>query len=91
MGSYVLPATKARSRFLSMVKDAGGSFSRYVITHRGKPEAVMMGFDEFEGWLETLEITQSPSWKRALALAKREDRAGRRIRYEDAVGKKPKS
>ncbi len=91
MGSYVLPATKARSRFLSMVKDAGGSFSRYVITHRGKPEAVMMGFDEFEGWLETLEITQSPSWKRALASAKREDRAGRRLSYADVVGKKPKS
>lgn len=91
MGSYTLPATEARARFLSMVKDAGETFSRYVITHRGKPEAVMMGFDEFEGWLETLEIAQSPTWKRALALAKREDKAGRRLSYANVVGKTPKS
>ncbi len=88
MASYTLPTTEARSRFLSLVKDAGETFSRYVITHHGKPEAVMMGFDEFEGWLETLEIVQSPSWKKALAKARREDRSGRRLSYEDVVGRK---
>lgn len=86
MATYTLPTTKARGRFLSMVKDAGEAFSRYVITYRGKPEAVMMSAEEFDGWLETLEIAQSPSWKKALAQARREERAGKRLSYEAVVG-----
>lgn len=90
MSTHTLPTTEARRKFLSLVKDAGSAFGRYVITYRGKPEAVMMGFEEFEGWLETLEILQSPSWKRALADARREEKAGRRLSYEDVVGRKAK-
>ncbi|OGR90251.1 MAG: hypothetical protein A3J74_10360 [Elusimicrobia bacterium RIFCSPHIGHO2_02_FULL_57_9] len=71
-----------------MVRDAGEAFSRYVITYRGRPEAVVMGYEEFEGWLETMEIVSSPVWKRALAAAKREDKAGRRLGYESVIGKK---
>lgn len=90
MASYTLPITEARSRFLSLVKDAGEAFSRYVITYRGKPEAVMLGYDEFEGWLETLEISQSPSWKKALAQARREEKSCKRLSLEAVVGPKPR-
>ena len=88
MADYHLPVTEARSRFLSLVKEAGAGFARYVITYRGKPAAVMIGFDEFEGWLETLEIARSPSWRRALAQAAREERSGRRLSLDEVVGKK---
>jgi len=91
MAVYPLPTTQARKRFLSMVKDAGSSYSQYVITYRGKPEAVLMGYEEFEGWLETLEIAQSPAWKKALAQARKEDRAGRRLSYEAVIGSTPSS
>lgn len=69
-----------------MVKDVDKTFTRYVITHRGKPQAVMMAVDEYEGWLETLEIFRSESWTRALSRARREERAGRRLSYEAVVG-----
>ena len=60
MATLTLPTTEARTRFLSMVKDVDKAFTRYVITHRGKPHAVMMAVDEFEGWLETLDIMSNP-------------------------------
>ena len=82
MATLTLPTTEARTRFLSMVKDVDKAFTRYVITHRGRPHAVMMAVDEFEGWLETLEIAHSDSWTRALAKARREESAGRRLSYE---------
>ncbi len=88
MATSTLSTTEARARFLSLVKDAGSAYSRYVITYRGRPEAVMMGAEEFEGWLETLEIASSPSWKQALAKARREDRAGRRLSLEAVVGRR---
>lgn len=89
MAQYTLPTTEARSRFLSLVKDAGAAYGRYVITYRGKPEAVMMGYEEFEGWLETLELASSASWRKALTQARREDRAGRRVSFEAVVGRRP--
>ncbi|MCX5790303.1 MAG: type II toxin-antitoxin system Phd/YefM family antitoxin [Elusimicrobia bacterium] len=86
MATLTLPTTEARSRFLSMVKDVDKAFTRYIITHRGKPHAVMMAVDEYEGWLETLEIAHSDSWTRALSRARCEDEAGRRLSYEAVVG-----
>jgi prevent-host-death family protein len=74
-----------------MVKDVDKAFTRYVITHRGKPQAVMMAVDEYEGWLETLEIVRSASWTAALAKAAREERAGRRLSYEAVVGPRASS
>lgn len=91
MATYALPSTEARRRFLSIVRDAGDTFSRYVITHRGRPEAVVMSAEEFDGWLETLEIAQSASWRKALAQARREERAGRRLSLEAVTGKAPKA
>ncbi|MBI5622235.1 MAG: type II toxin-antitoxin system Phd/YefM family antitoxin [Elusimicrobia bacterium] len=86
MATHTLPTTEARVKFLSMVKDVDKAFTRYVITHRGKPQAVMMAVDEYEGWLETLEIARSASWTRALAKARREERSGRRLSYETVAG-----
>ena len=73
-----------------MVKDAAEAFSRTVITYRGKPEAVMMAYDEFEGWLETLEIAQDPGWRSALAKAAKENKAGKSLSYKKVVGKPQK-
>ena len=91
MATYALPTTEARKRFLAIVRDAGETFARYVITHRGRPEAVVMSAEEFEGWLETLEIQDSASWRRALAKAGREEQAGRRLSFETVTGQKPKT
>jgi antitoxin YefM len=90
MAQYTLPITEARARFLSMVKEAGDALAQYVITYRGKPQAVMLSFEEFEGWLESLDILQSPSWKRAVAQAAKEEKAGKRLSYEAVVGRKQK-
>lgn len=86
MATLTLPTTEARTRFLFMVKDVDKAFTRYVITHRGRPHAVMMAVDEFEGWLETLEIAHSDSWTRALSRARREERAGRTLSCEAVMG-----
>ncbi|MBI5200662.1 MAG: type II toxin-antitoxin system Phd/YefM family antitoxin [Elusimicrobia bacterium] len=91
MSTYALASTAARKKFLSIVRDAGATFSRYVITHRGRPEAVVMSAEEFEGWLESLEIAASSSWRKALAQARREEKSGRRLSFESVVGRKQKS
>lgn len=90
MATYTVASTQARKRFLSIVRDAGTTFARYVITHRGRAEAVVMSAEEFDGWLETLEIAESATWRKALSQARREDRRGKRVSLESlAAPEKP--
>ena len=37
-----------------------------IITRNGKPQAVMMGFEEYESWVETLELMSRPETVRGI-------------------------
>ena len=57
-----MPMTKtmslkqARSRFSSLVYKADRLSERVIVTKNGAPKAVVMGAEEFESWVETLEL-----------------------------------
>lgn len=59
MTTYVT-ATKARKQFFKMIDMASTPGASVTITHAGLPKVVMMSVDEFEGWMETLEIMSDP-------------------------------
>ena len=52
-----MTATAARKNFFKLLNTAKRPGMAVTITHRGLPEVVVMSFDEFEGWMETLEIS----------------------------------
>ena len=65
---------------LSEVLDAiHRRFDRYVITRRGRAEAVMMSVEDYEGLLETLEIQSDKSFMRRITKAEKELRAGKGV------------
>jgi prevent-host-death family protein len=45
-----------RPRLSELLTRAREHFDRFVITRKGRAEAVLLSADEFEGLLETLEI-----------------------------------
>jgi len=47
-----------------------------------------MSFDEFESWLETLDILDDPEWVRALNQAQKEVMCGKLLSFEEVVGRK---
>lgn len=51
-----LPATKVRQHFFKLLNDAEQPGSSITITVGGEPKVVMMPVEDFEGWMETLEI-----------------------------------
>lgn len=51
-----MTATEARKKFFDVIDAADHPGVSVVITHEGLPKVVVMSFDEFEGWQETLEI-----------------------------------
>lgn len=54
--SATLPANEARSNFYQILDEAGNNLRQFTISHRGKPNVVIMSAEEFDGWQETIEI-----------------------------------
>jgi len=55
-----ISATNARRQLFDLIEQAGKPGSFVSITHRDLPNVVMMSLDEFEGWIETMEIMSDP-------------------------------
>lgn len=51
-----LTATEARKKFYALINFVGHPGVSVVVTHEGIPKVVVMSFEDFEGWQETMEI-----------------------------------
>jgi prevent-host-death family protein len=69
--------TEARRNLFNLVANAGRAGARYWITDRGRPQAVIMGADEFSSWQETMEVMLDfPRIKQETKTAEREYKKG---------------
>lgn len=64
-----LSLTDLRPRISELIDRAGLFFDRFLITRRGKAEAVLMAVEDYEGLMETLEILSDDRQVRRLAEA----------------------
>lgn len=55
-----MTATEARKKFYAVIRAAEHPGVSVVIIHEGTPKVVVMSFEEFEGWQETIEILSDP-------------------------------
>lgn len=51
-----IPVTQARKDFFKLITAADRTGASVTITLNGRPKAVIMSVEDFEGWQETLEI-----------------------------------
>ena len=85
-----LPVTEARQRLPALVSRMRRLLDRVVITRNGKPEAVMLSFDEFESWVETLELLSNPESANGIREGLKDLAAGRRRSFVEVFGEKPR-
>ncbi len=78
---------EARERLPKLIRQANKLFERFVITSRGKPKAVVMSYDEFESWQETLDIVSNPDLTAAIKDADADLAAGRIDTYEEVFAR----
>lgn len=88
MSTQTLPVTEVRAKLPQLVKAADERFERTVITSKGKPTAVIMSYDEYEAWEETLEVLSDPEAMRAFREADEELAAGKAVSFEAVFGHK---
>ena len=60
-----------------------------VITREGAPVAILLGTDEYNSMMATLEEMADPGALRALREAQADAKAGRVYAYEDVFGRSP--
>lgn len=73
------PLTIARERFSELVDEVVATGAELVITKHGRPAAVLIAHDEYEGLVETLNILSDPDAMAALEEAESDIEAGRLV------------
>ena len=76
-----------RAHMAGVFDDVMKRFDRYVISKRGKPAAILMCVDDYEGWIETLEILSSKKALKDIESAKREMHLGKGYSFEEVFVK----
>ena len=59
MDAKIMPVTSFRPQLLQCMNRIERLGEEYVITRNGEPKAVMMSFEEWESWKETLDILKN--------------------------------
>lgn len=72
MTDGMTPLTDARNRLSEIVDEVIATGSELVITKHGRPVAVIMGYDDYESLIETLNILSDPEAMNALTEAERD-------------------
>ena len=81
-----IAVSEARQYLPELVSRMRTLLDRVVITRNGKPEAVMMAFEEYESWVETLELMSRPETVRGIREGLADLSAGRARSFEDVFG-----
>lgn len=86
MATLTLSITEARDKFLPLIREVKELLEEIIITKNGKPEAVLMSFEEYESWRETLEIIKDAELMKDIREAKADIKAGRLYSKEEIFG-----
>ncbi|MBP7114373.1 MAG: type II toxin-antitoxin system Phd/YefM family antitoxin [Candidatus Peribacteraceae bacterium] len=68
--------TEARKNLYAVVNEVEHPGVAVAITHNGTPKVVVMSFEEYEGWQETMAIMADPALDKELEEAMRDMKAG---------------
>ncbi len=86
MATKIIPISEGRKKLLRLAKEARENLDRFVFTRNGKPELVLLNFNDYEDLLETLEIYETPGLVDTIIARKNDVLAGKSISEEDAFG-----
>ncbi len=76
-----LPLSEVKMNLSKLVADIARRDDEIIITKNGKPAAVLMSAEEYEGWRETQEIKKDPELMREIRQGIRELEKGKKKRF----------
>ena len=82
----VLSLSEAKTHLSRLVADCEKDVEELVITRNGRPVAVLISANEYEGWRETREIMRNRALIGEIRQGLRQLEKGRRFTFEDVFG-----
>ena len=79
----IVPLSQAKARLSSLVRKIREERGTYGITHRGKPEGVLLSVEEYETLIETVEILSDRELMASVDRGLADEKAGRLYGHEE--------
>jgi prevent-host-death family protein len=79
----IVPLSQAKARLSSLVRKLREERGTYGITHRGKPEGVLLSVEEYETLIETVEILSDRELMASVDSGLADEKAGRLHAHEE--------
>ena len=86
----IIPISDLQTRAKKIVESVKHTRDPVVITQRGRPAALLVNYEDYEGMVATLEEMSQPDWKERLTEAERDSKAGRGIELEEFKARRAK-
>lgn len=84
-----IPLTEARERLFEIAEEIQGPNCRYTLTKHGRRKAVLLSAEEYDSWVETIEVMREiPDLAKDIRKAEEEYRRGQLISLDDILKKR---
>ncbi len=85
--SETIPASKAKAYFSELLRRVIDYHESFAITRRGKMAGVLIGIEEYENLIETLEILSDSELMESIKTGLKDEKAGRIHTHEEVFKK----
>jgi antitoxin YefM len=79
----IIPLSELQSQAKKIVERVKNTRDTVIITQRGRPTALLVSYEDYEGMVATLEEMSQPDWRARLAEAERDSRVGKGSKREE--------
>lgn len=84
---HYISVTDAKNQLLGLIRKLKSSQETVAITRDGVPAAVLLGIEQFEALMETLEILSDQKTMRSLRRSLKQASEGRWVEHEAVFGR----
>lgn len=78
----IIPISDLQTQAKKIIERVKQTRDPVVITQRGRPAALLVNYEDYEGMVATLEEMSQPDWRERLVEAERDSKAGKGIELE---------
>ncbi len=75
--------SEARQNLPGLSQTAQKSMNRYIITHQGHPQSVLLGYDEYQGMKVAAQLLHRPEMVESIRTGLKELEAGNRLSADE--------
>lgn len=87
--NQTITVAQAKRSFFDLISRARDRMEKFILTSNGKPEAILMSYEEYEDLIEDMELLSNPDKVREIKEISEAMDRGEYATYEEVFGHPP--